>query len=86
MAGSNAHGFDTWDHVEVERWIDTYGNEYQGAEGLYGDDDFGEADLIVTTIVYPDGTTETRNFVGPWEDEDQYWADVQEWWDSDGTP
>lgn len=83
---ANSHGFEEWDHLTIERWTDVYGNEYEGTEGIHSDDDFAEADWMQVGIHYPDGSVEYRNFVGPWNDEEHFYDDIQEWWDSDGTP
>lgn len=83
---ANSHGFDEWDHLEITHWWDIYGNDYPGGYSLDQDEDYQQADLIQVAIHYPDGTVETRNFGGPFNDLDDLLDDVQTWWDSDGTP
>lgn len=38
------------------------------------------------SVHYPNGHVETRVFVGPFNDMEDLEYDIQEWWDSDGTP
>jgi propanediol utilization protein len=83
---ANSHGFEEWDHLEVTTWTDVYGNTYQGDYSLDQPGDYQSADWITVAIHYPDGSVETRNFVGPFNDEDDLEQDIQEWWDSEGTP
>lgn len=45
----------------------------------------GNADRALITVQYPDGSSDTRWFGGPWDDYDDVWYDVIEWYE-DGTP
>lgn len=40
------------------------------------------ADAALITIIYPDGMTDTRWFAGPWDDYDNLWYDVYDWYEN----
>jgi hypothetical protein len=89
LAG-NSRGYD-WDDTSyvIENYQTIYGvyigqHTTQGEESVHPSD-FADVDWATVTVVYPDGHMETRTFVGPWDDLDQFEDEIEEWYE-EGTP
>jgi hypothetical protein len=82
---ANDRGYDHWDHLEFGVSMTTGGSHREPTDDL-SDYQLVHTDWAVVTMVYPDGHRESRTFVGPWNDLDDLEDDIQEWWDSEGTP
>lgn len=45
-------------------------------------EDLQSADMVSVEVFYPDGTSDTRWFAGPWDDYDDLWYDVYDWYEN----
>lgn len=82
---ANNRGYEEWDEIIYGDWSDTYGGMHDGQTGD-NPSEWDDVDWVKVGFVYPDGWTEFRTFVGPWDDYEDFYGDLEEWWESDGTP
>lgn len=72
--------------IRTIEWIDGSTEKDVNADVFAMDsEELGGIDRMSITITYPDGSEDTRWFYGPWDDYDDVWYDVIEWYE-DGTP
>lgn len=78
-----------WDpsdfHLGVDQIRDVDGTTFSW-EGLdifsVPIEELQSADAALITVIYPDGTSDTRWFAGPWDDYDDAWYDVYDWYEN----
>lgn len=76
-----------WDFSEARlgmwEYIDTDGVRHDGAPDDV--EELGHVDIARVFIVYPDGSSDTRWFAGPWGTWEDFEHDVELWYE-EGTP
>lgn len=81
-----------WDPAEFDIRAESYRDVWGATHDLQGQElydmhpgDLGYADMVLVTITYPNGDSDTRWFAGPFDDWADLYDDVIEWYEN-GTP
>lgn len=69
----------------IRQWWDTYGHHHDTDSDREDFPDPWNIDMVGITVQLPDGTYETRNFAGPFNDWDEV-QDAVEYFIDMGTP